>query len=88
MNRTAPKCWKRQCKHWIDLVEMGGEEDDRIWPVCRAFPEGIPEEIAYGDDEHLNPFSGDNGIQYEAASDEEWEKIQQNADTRNSDEPD
>jgi hypothetical protein len=33
--------------------------------VCKAFPERIPDEIAYGDNLHLEPFKGDNGIQYE-----------------------
>lgn len=34
---------------------------------CKAFPEppGIPREIARGDNHHLEPWPGDNGIRYE-----------------------
>jgi hypothetical protein len=34
---------------------------------CKAFPDGIPSEIAYGDNKHLKPYPGDNGIQYKKA---------------------
>ena len=34
--------------------------------TCNAFPKGIPLEIIRGDIDHLKPFPGDNGIQYEA----------------------
>jgi hypothetical protein len=33
--------------------------------ICAAFPNGIPEEIAYGPNLHIAPYPGDNGIQYE-----------------------
>jgi hypothetical protein len=33
--------------------------------ACKAFPDGIPNVIAYGEDLHLEPFEGDNGIQFE-----------------------
>jgi hypothetical protein len=34
--------------------------------VCEAFPvEGIPMEIGYGDNLHLDPFPGDHGIRFE-----------------------
>jgi len=33
--------------------------------VCAAFPDGIPNEIAYGKNKHAKPFPGDHGIQYE-----------------------
>jgi hypothetical protein len=33
--------------------------------VCKAFPEGIPSKIAYGDNLHIEPYPGDGGIQYE-----------------------
>lgn len=34
---------------------------------CLAFPDGIPEEILTGKNDHTKPFKGDHGIQYEKA---------------------
>jgi hypothetical protein len=33
--------------------------------VCDAFPDGIPDEIWRGDNNHTKPYQGDNGIQFE-----------------------
>ena len=39
---------------------------DRLYPFfCRAYPEGIPQEIGSGKISHKKPFKGDNNIQYE-----------------------
>ena len=32
--------------------------------TCDAFPDGIPDEILDGGDDHLESFEGDNGIQF------------------------
>jgi hypothetical protein len=32
---------------------------------CIAFPNGIPSKIWENDDDHSNPYEGDNGIQFE-----------------------
>tara|TARA_R100000808_G_C2110733_1_gene124882 strand:+ start:807 stop:1016 length:210 start_codon:yes stop_codon:yes gene_type:complete len=32
---------------------------------CKAFKDNIPFDIIYGLNDHINPFKGDNGIQYE-----------------------
>jgi hypothetical protein len=32
--------------------------------VCAAFPNGIPKEIAFGDNRHRDPFPGDQGIRW------------------------
>lgn len=59
-----PKCYTRDCKHFIGVE--GGCCEDHEYVVCEAFPEGIPDEIAYGNNEHLIPFKGQtNKIVYE-----------------------
>ncbi len=61
-----PNCSKRECIHYRGPdINDDGEE----WHVCDAFPKGIPDEIAYGENLHLKPFPGDNGIQYERDKD-------------------
>lgn len=52
MNRP-PRCWKRRCKHYIGVVRQVEEDESSEVPVCKAFPEGIPNDIAYGIDPHL-----------------------------------
>lgn len=52
-----PRCHGRSCKHLL------GSKDGK--PVCSAFPDGIPDTIAYGNDLHLKPVKGDHGILYE-----------------------
>jgi hypothetical protein len=61
-----PKCSKRNCIHFLGiryLDKQRGESSEVTY--CLAFPNGIPNEIAYGDNEHLRPVEGDNGIQFE-----------------------
>lgn len=36
---------------------------------CNAFPNGIPEKILIGKNDHKKPYPGDNGIQYEELKD-------------------
>lgn len=43
------------CKHW--LFKPG--------PYCKAFPDGIPDEILDNKVAHTKPYKGDNGIQFE-----------------------
>lgn len=62
---AEPRCSLRKCKHFIGVGQKDGTESTEV-PICMAFPEGIPPEIAYGKNLHLKPFPGDNGIQYEA----------------------
>lgn len=58
-----PRCFARQCKHFLGANDVGQEVKQLV--VCKAFPGGIPDEIAYGDNLHLTPVPGDGGIQYE-----------------------
>jgi len=59
-----PRCYTRKCVHFIGVSQPDGTEmTERV--ICRAFPEGIPDEIAYGDNLHLEPVEGDGGITFE-----------------------
>jgi hypothetical protein len=49
-----PKCYTRGCKFFTGIKQDdGNEETERV--VCKAFPDGIPDEIAYGDNLHDKP---------------------------------
>lgn len=62
-----PVCSVRNCKY-LRGANSTADEADQV-PVCAAFPNGIPDEIAYGKNKHLKPYPGDNGIQYEEDTD-------------------
>ncbi len=63
-------CEIRKCIHFLGIKPDEGDEDtDR--EHCRAFPDEIPPEIAYGPNLHLSPYPGDHGIQYEKANGQE-----------------
>ena len=69
---TIPNCFKRKCRHFIV------PSDEEFFPskaVCRAFPNGIPDEIAFGDNLHTTPYPGDHGIQYEASDQEKGGEV-------------
>ena len=61
-----PECSKRDCKHFIGIEQPNDDESIEL-VVCKAFPKGIPDDIAFGDNLHTSPVDGDNGIQYEKA---------------------
>jgi hypothetical protein len=56
-----PGCRKRKCKHYVGFSGI----DLKMKLTCKAFPDGIPRQIAYGDNLHLKPYPGDHGIQFE-----------------------
>ena len=60
---ARPRCVERKCIHYLGVRWLGNEESTEV-PHCKAFPKGIPSDIAYGDNLHLEPVEGDNGIQY------------------------
>jgi hypothetical protein len=51
--------WKTPCATCVHFIESG---------ICHAFPDGIPAEIYSGDNQHREPYPGDQGIQYERAA--------------------
>lgn len=66
MSVIEPRCYSRSCKHFVGAQAVSGvKKTDHCILKCKAFPEGIPESIAYGDNKHTQPVEGDNGIQYE-----------------------
>ena len=63
---SIPKCYERGCKYLIGVKHDAGEDGARF--VCEAFPDRIPEEIAYGDDPHSEVhYAQDNEVIYERA---------------------
>ena len=60
-----PNCFKRNCKHYTGVIQPDGTEMTET-NACKAFPDGIPIEIAYGDNKHLKPLKNQkNDIVYE-----------------------
>ena len=61
MQSRVAACFERQCKHYVGVqrTEVGDLN------VCAAYPQGIPLEIASGEDDHTTPRADDNGIQFE-----------------------
>ena len=54
MSLIQPRCWTRGCGNYIGVRQPDNTElSERN--VCAAFPDEIPEDIAYGDNLHLTP---------------------------------
>lgn len=47
MRETDCRCFKRRCKWYKGLINRVGK------PYCLAFQKGIPDDIAFGDNDHL-----------------------------------
>jgi len=65
---AEPNCYIRKCKHYIGVDQPDGKEMTER-NICSAFPKGtygIPNIIAYGDNEHHTPFADQgNNIVFE-----------------------
>ena len=55
-----PECNIRNCVHYQGVKRSDPEEEATEFNHCDAFPDGIPNEIAYGDNKHLKPLPGQN----------------------------
>ncbi len=64
-----PTCYTRKCKHFQGVEQSDGTEmTEEV--VCKAFPDGIPDEVPYGDNLHLEPLLGQgNDIIFEPEAD-------------------
>lgn len=61
----TPRCFERQCKHYTGVKQDNAIESTER-PCCAAFTDGIPDEIAYGDNLHLTVLPGQgNDIVFE-----------------------
>ena len=62
---TEPRCFTRRCKHYMGVHSRTKATESEIL-VCKAFPEGIPDEIAYGTNDHVKPLKDQkNTLVYE-----------------------
>ena len=66
--RPVCNCFKRLCKHYKGIKESNNPERAGK-RICKAFPEGIPDEILSGRNEHSVSMPGQDKIEiYERAS--------------------
>lgn len=47
-------CYLRKCKHFVGVIQPDGTEESERY-VCKAFLDKIPDEIAFGENKHLEP---------------------------------
>jgi hypothetical protein len=67
---AEPRCSIRRCKHLGGVAQSDGTELTEVC-ICAAYPDGIPDEIAYGNDLHLVRRSDqENEIVYERSATE------------------
>ena len=66
---ATPNCYMRKCIYYVGVKNDSEPFDEsKERNVCKAFPDRIPEEIAYGSNKHLKPYPGDHGIQLEKSN--------------------
>ena len=65
---AEPRCRERACVHFRGVLQgADGELSERV--VCAAYPNRIPDDVAYGTELHLvKRDDQDNDVVYEAAS--------------------
>ena len=55
-----PKCSIRKCIYMQGVIQPDGTELSEV-ACCLAFPMGIPQDIAHGDDKHTEIIEGQVG---------------------------
>lgn len=50
---AEPMCSIRKCRYFLGVNQPDGTELTET-VICPAFPDGIPDEIAYGSDKHTS----------------------------------
>ena len=67
------KCYSRKCRYYQGILQPDDTEQTEV-VYCSAFPEGIPQEIAYGSNKHLEPCCGqENEVVYEKATQQAYQ---------------
>jgi hypothetical protein len=59
MTPVTPNCYdeNRKCKFFDGFAI----KEDVPVPICKAFPDGIPQDIAFGNNQHKQPIKGQIG---------------------------
>ena len=73
MIETQVQCWSKQCRWFVGVARQGGPET----PLCGAFPDGIPKEIAYGENIHDRVVPGQAKL-YTYEKDRDWQHHYEN----------
>jgi len=60
MDLAMPVCFARRCKYFIGVIQPDGIEMTET-VSCKAFPKGVPNDIAYGNNLHLTVVNGQKG---------------------------
>jgi hypothetical protein len=55
------KCYTRHCKNYQGIIQPDGTEMSEK-NACRAFPDGIPDYIAYGEIIHDKPIKDQGNV--------------------------
>ncbi len=65
MKDAMPKCAIRDCRYFQGIIRNDDYYSKTLF-YCDAFPDGIPDEITYGNNLHLKPLPNQrNKIVYE-----------------------
>ncbi len=56
-----PRCFERGCVHYEGVLQDSEDGESNERHHCMAFPNGIPDEIAYGDNPHEEVHPDQNG---------------------------
>ena len=68
MQIEEPRCYSRRCIHFEGAKIAGNSTSGKAIVICPAYPKGIPERIAYGDELHLEVQDDQKGtLTYEEA---------------------